>query len=76
MSDILTMIHDYYAIPGNENGGNLHIALEDGNLEDSHIEFCWETASECHDHEGMKLADALLKMSFEEREELYEEGVY
>lgn len=76
MSDILTMIHAYFAVPGNENGGNLHIALEDGNMEDSHIEFCREVARECHDYDGVKLAEALLAMSFEEREKLYEAGGY
>ena len=51
--------------------GSLHIALEDGNLEDSHIDFCINYAIETNDKDGLMLASVLRRLSLEDREILY-----
>ena len=62
----------YRAETENICGGSLHIVTEDGNLGDSHVEFCIERAQECGDAEGWVLARALLAMTELEREKVYE----
>lgn len=50
----------------------LHITLDDGNTDDSEVQFCVDWARK-EGHPGCKLlAETLLKMSVEERDELYE----
>lgn len=59
-------------------GGSLHIVLDDGNVEDSHVEFCRQFAIEHGDSEGEKLAEILLRMSKTQRSKLaarfYDDG--
>ena len=47
--------------------GSLHIVLDDGNVEDSSVEFCLDFARECGDAEGERLARILLRMSKTQR---------
>lgn len=51
---------------------SLHIALSDGNLEDSNIIFCISYAEEEGDTEGINLGKVLLRLTEEERQYLYE----
>ena len=59
-------VSGYYHIPGNEAGGNLHIVLDDKNIESHHIEWCRNEASKNGDHIGVWLADQLLSLNWEE----------
>lgn len=68
--DVLPMVRAYYASPGNELGGSLHIVLEDSNIADRHVEFCAQYAREHGDSAGLVLALTLLRMSKTQRRRL------
>lgn len=51
--------------------GHLHIALEDGNLEDDSILFCAERAVEDGDADGARIAEMLLAMTGTQRRKIY-----
>jgi hypothetical protein len=53
-------------------GGSLHIVLEDGNLETDHVLWCKNYAKEQGDPEGVKLAEFLLTLTEDERDEVYQ----
>lgn len=61
--EIAEKIREYYTRPGNSVGGSLHVVLDDGNLQPSHIEYCLKYAVESGDSEGAELARALLQMT-------------
>ena len=71
MPKVLSFVKAYYAKPGNEVGGCLHIVLDDGNIEDSHIEFCRNSARKHNDNDGIVLAELLLQMNYTQRKKLY-----
>lgn len=68
--DALPLVRRYYALPGNSNGGALHIVLEDYNVQDSNIDFCLKWAEENSDHAGQALALVLRRMSKTQRRKL------
>lgn len=68
--EVLPLVHAYYRKPGNEVGGNLHIVLDDGNVEDGHIQYCLEQAEADGDEDGVVLASLLLRMSRTQRSKL------
>lgn len=68
---VLPLVKVYYAKPGNGTGGSLHIVLEDGNVETSHVQWCLERAQEQGDEDGVALARLLLRMSRTQRNKLY-----
>jgi len=68
--EILPLLKAYGEKDGNEVGGNLHIVLDDGNVNDSDVVFCLERAKETNDVDGVKLAELLLKMSKTQRSKL------
>lgn len=67
----LAVARAYYA-SGNPLGGNLHVVLDDGNIEDSHVEWCLERCLELNDKSGEELALLLLKMTPVQRQMVYE----
>lgn len=69
--EVVPLALDYLATPGNDNGGSLHIALIDGNLEDVHLAFCRGRAIERGDGEGLMLAELLLRLSMTQRRKVY-----
>ena len=70
MSQLLRLCKKYCAdFPG---GGNLHIVLDDGNLEDFHIKFCIKEAEKEEDKVGQKIGEMLLELTMKEREKLTE----
>lgn len=69
--EVLPQINAYLAQPGNSVGGNLHIVLADGNVKDSHVQFCLDEAVADGDEEGARLARLLLKMSKTQRRVIY-----
>jgi hypothetical protein len=70
ISDILPLVKEYRDKDGNGVGGNLHIVLDDGNINDSDIKFCLERAIETNDVDGIKLAEILLNMSKTQRSKI------
>jgi len=63
--EVLPKVQAYYQ--NNPAGGNLHIVLEDGNVNDSHVQFCLEQASRKGDNEGVDLAQLLMRMTKTQR---------
>lgn len=55
----------------NMGWGNLHVVLEDGNLEDENIKYCLQSALDDLDGDGAVIANWLLKLSEEERSRVY-----
>lgn len=54
-------------LDANPTWGSLHVVLDDGNTEDSHVAWCQEYAAEEGDQEGYELAGLLLQMSETQR---------
>jgi hypothetical protein len=61
----------YYSLDGNSSGGNLHIVLDDGNIENSSIEFCMKKCIENNDLLGLELCQMLLSASKTQRKKIY-----
>lgn len=70
---LLNQIKQFLSLDGNEVGGNLHIVLDDGNLEDDDIEFCLIRCATNSDFLGYTICANLLNISYEEREEIYDQ---
>lgn len=68
--DILPAISAYKATFGNGCGGSLHIVLDDGNVDNSDVEFCRQWAQERGDAAGESIARSLLAMSRTQRRKL------
>jgi hypothetical protein len=51
-------------------GGHLHIVLDDGNVEDSNVQFCLQEAIKDHCATCIRLAELLLLMSKTQRAKL------
>lgn len=65
--DVMPLVLEYYALPGNLVGGNLHIVLDDGNVKNSDVEFCINKCREYNDLKGIVLCELLLRMSKTQR---------
>ncbi len=68
--EVLPLVRDYYARPGNGVGGSLHIVLDDGNVSDDNVRFCIEWAHKQGDIAGAELGEILLRMSRTQRRKL------
>jgi len=68
---ILPLVNKYYSRIGNGSGGNLHIVLDDGNVEDHHVLFCKKQCIEKNDVEGVLLSNLLLEMSKTQRKKIH-----
>lgn len=67
---VLPLVNCFMRLPGNGVGGVLHIVLSDGNVADSHVEFCRNQAVQEVDQCGYFLATVLLNMSKTQRSKL------
>jgi hypothetical protein len=66
----------YYCIDlDNVSGGRLHVALADGNLRDSDLQFVLSEAIAANDPVGASLAYLLLAMTEDEREDFQEKHI-
>jgi hypothetical protein len=65
------LIRFYYEDLGNRTGGNLHVVLDDGNLDDDCIEVCETLCKEEHDSFGLFLCEVLKSMSVRKRQAVY-----
>lgn len=57
-------------------GGNLHIVLDDGNIENHNIQSCIDDAIKEKDKLSIEIEHLLLEMTETEREEFYEKSEY
>lgn len=69
---IKELIQYYYQNLGNGTGKFLHIATDDGNLEDSHLWFCQQECEKNGDELGYLIATILRNFTVEEREKMYD----
>jgi hypothetical protein len=71
IANMLALVHLYVDYFGNVTGGNFHIVISDGNLEDGHIQFCIDQALAERDHVGVALGRCLLELSLADRKAVY-----
>lgn len=67
---IKALVRWYEAQPGNGAGGSLHNVLDDGNIEDSNVDFCVGYAREKSDRHGELLARVLRLCSKTQRDKV------
>ena len=63
-----------YDRPGGGVGCCLHIVLDDGNVDDSHVEWCHIKAIDNGHHDCVMLATYVLRMSKTQRTKMYHRG--
>jgi hypothetical protein len=63
--EVLPLVLQYYA--EYRSGGNLHLVLDDGNVNNEHVLYCWRLAKERDDALGVQIAELLLQMSKTQR---------
>jgi hypothetical protein len=68
LAQLALRVRAYYRKPGNGAGGNLHIVLDDRNVEASHLVFCHNRCEAAGDEDGVALALDLLDLSRIERD--------
>lgn len=66
--NVTKLIAEYDQIPENLCGGNLHIILDDGNIEDHHILSCYTYCKDKKDYLGMLICSLLMDIDESERE--------
>ncbi len=71
VTEVLPLVKAFYEKEGNGCGGNLHIVLDDGNIEDDHILYCLGKCKIYFDSDGMVICTLLLKMSKTQRLKIY-----
>ncbi len=67
VTDVLPLALAYYAKPGNEVGGFLHVVLDNKNVEDDFVRQCQKQAEAAGDADGVELAELLLQMTKTQR---------
>lgn len=72
INKLANRIAEYYKKEGNGCGGNCHLVLDDGNLDDSDIQFCKGYCAHADDKEGLGIMIDMLSMSPEERQKVYD----
>jgi len=69
---LANLIAEYYKKEGNGCGGNCHLVLDDGNLEDSDIQFCKGYCAHANDDDGLAIMREMLSLNPEERQKVYD----
>lgn len=69
---LANLIAEYYKKEGNGCGGNCHLILDDGNLEDSDIQFCIGYCAKADDTDGLYIMREMLSLNPEERQKVYD----
>lgn len=65
--EVLPLVQAYCRMEGNAVGGALHIVIEDLNIEDDHVRWCYRDALQRNDWLGATLALLLLQMTKTQR---------
>lgn len=68
--NFIKIVQHYYK--NNGAGGNLHVVLDDGNLEDINIGWCAGLCLGRQDHEGMDIANLMRNMTMAQRQRVYD----
>ncbi len=68
ISEIMPMIREYH--DNHLSFGTLHVVLEDENIKDKHINFCFQESLREGDQDGMLLSLLLLDMNKKQRREI------
>lgn len=66
--DVRALISAFRDRDENALGGNLHLVIEDGNLDDGSVQMCLDLARKNGDAIGEVIAAALLTMTEEQRD--------
>lgn len=74
--EIVELARRFYAKPGNGVGGNLHVVLDDNNLDDGCIRSAIERCREQSDEDGLVIATALLEMTPSQRRRVCHSNLY
>lgn len=69
--EVLPALEAYYRLPGNGNGGRLHVVTEDANVEQGLMESIVANCQETGDAVGLAIAKVLARMSRTQRLKLY-----
>jgi hypothetical protein len=64
---VQALLATYYAKPGNEAGGSLHIVLDDGNIDDDDVDWCIARARERGDEDGVRLGSIIRALPRDQR---------
>lgn len=64
------LISEYYEIKENVCGGNLHIMLDDGNLNDRDIIWCYDHCEGKKDYLGMLICSLMIQVDETDRQEI------
>ena len=70
ITELISMIKAYYAIEGNNTGGNFHIVFDDGNTELKHVQWCLNECVRKQDYPGIAIGEKLMLMSSTQRRKL------
>lgn len=68
--DAMLLVNAYTSKPENNVGGNLYMVLSNLNISNEPVEFCKNQALKNNDTGGVKVADALLKLTKTQREKM------
>ena len=69
-------LRQYYALPGNSQGGVVHIITEDGNVAQSDADWCLKRAVEGGDQADLNVATMLASMTRTQRKKLSKMSFY
>lgn len=72
------LINIYQQEPTGKNnaGGNLHIVIDDYNVEDSDVLFCMEQCKKNNDYLGLEICERLMEMETFDRDDTIEKSEY
>jgi len=73
-NDFVKLCGHYYE--NNPCGGSIHVVLDDGSLEDTHVSWCAGYACGKNDQEGSDLAEIMSMMSLAQRKRVYKAYPY
>ena len=67
INELVALCKEYYQLSGNSAGGNLHIVLDDGNVNDEAINLCLEASQANSDGRGYLICRKIMKLSEKQR---------
>lgn len=70
LPEVEPLVRVYYAKAGNSVGGNLHVVLDDQNLEDKFISSSLQECQRLSDEDGARICELMLQMSRRQRKRL------
>lgn len=70
IQELIQMVREWFAQPGNEGGGIFHVMLEDGNVEQEFAEIALEQARKSGDKTAIEISEKLAALSITERTEV------